>query len=270
MSKFQNLFPWSREANSLSEEQRKKRLLWFIIFIAAAIMLIASLVVLIIKLVPEKEEYHQFKNDITSSDEEALLPENPINFEAVKEQNSEVCAWIQVDGTIIDYPILQSGDDNVEDYYLNHGLDGKYSSAGAIYIQKCNNANFLDQNTLIYGHNMLNGTMFAQLKKFRNKDFFDENRYIYIYTPKHIFKYEIFSAFVYDDRHILNAFNFQLHNEYQAFIDECLNPTSFTKQVLEDAEVYTSDRIITLSTCTGNDSERYLVVGVLVEDTVTK
>ena len=84
-----------------------------------------------------------------------------------------------------------------------------------------------------------------------------------------ILKYEIVSAFVYDDRHILNSFNFNIENECQAFFDECMNPTSLTKQVLEGATLDTNDNIITLSTCTSNDSERYLVIGKLVSDTVT-
>ncbi|MBQ8267468.1 MAG: class B sortase, partial [Clostridia bacterium] len=79
----------------------------------------------------------------------------------------------------------------------------------------------------------------------------------------------VISAFVYDDRHILNSFNFDVENERQEFFDECVNPTSFTKQVLEGATLDTDDKIITLSTCTSNDSERYLVIGRLVSDTQT-
>ena len=117
---------------------------------------------------------------------------------------------------------------------------------------------------------MLNGTMFGQLKKFRGKDFFNENREIYIYTPGHIKKYEIVSAFVYDDRHIINSFNFNIETSRMQFFDECLNPSSLTKQVLEGATLDKDDKIITLSTCTSNESERYLVVGKLVSDTITR
>ena len=106
-------------------------------------------------------------------------------------------------------------------------------------------------------------------KQFCNKEFFDEHRTIFLYTPGHILEYEIISAFVYDDRHILNSFNFDVESERQEFFDECVNPTSFTKQVLEGATLDTDDKIITLSTCTSNDSERYLVIGKLVSDTRT-
>ena len=254
------------------KQNKKKRLLWLIVFIITLVLFIASVVVLIIRLIPPKSEgeYDKFKNEVTSAVEEGILPDNPINFDAAWEYNPDVCAWIQVDGTTIDYPILQSSDEAVEDFYLNHGLDGEYARAGSIYIQKCNRSKFTDANTVVYGHNMANGTMFWQLRNFRNKEFFDQNRYIYVYTPGHILKYEIFSAFVYDKRHVLNAFNFQIDEDYQAFLDECFNPTSFTKQVNDSVAVTTDDRIITLSTCTNNTEERYLVVGVLIEDTKTK
>jgi sortase B len=218
-----------------------------------------------------KSDYSEYRNATSDlSTMESNLSENPIDFESVKQQNTEVCGWIKVDGTDIDYPILQSGINTEEDYYLSHTLDGKKRTSGAIYIQQVNNKDFTDPNTVIYGHNMLNGTMFAQLKRFRNEDFFKQNRNIYIYTPKHIKEYEIFSAFVYDDRHIVNSFNFHIDESYQDFLNDCLKPRSFVKNVLENAEVTTKDKIITLSTCTGNETERYLVVAVLKDDKLTK
>ena len=106
-------------------------------------------------------------------------------------------------------------------------------------------------------------------KQFCKKEFFDQHRKIFIYTPGHILEYEIISAFVYDDRHILNSFNFNIESERQKFFDECVNPSSLTKQVLEGATLDTNDKIITLSTCVGNDAQRYLVVGKLISDTKT-
>ncbi len=248
--------------------KNNKKIIYYIAIAVAAALLLVALIMLGIKLFGGKEDFGDYKNPISSTVSN-VLPSNPIDFEAVQAQNSDVCAWIQVDGTIIDYPIMQSSPDADDNYYLDHDINGSVKRAGSIYIQKLNSKEFDDPNTLIYGHNMLNGTMFGQLKKFRNKDFFDQNRNIYIYTPGHILKYEIISAFVYDDRHIMNSFNFNIENECQEFFDECINPTSFTKQVLEGATLTTDDNIITLSTCTSNDSERYLVVGKLVSDTIT-
>lgn len=255
-------------SNSESDKNRKKIIYYILIGLASAALAIV-LVWLGFKFFGIKEDYDEYKNDPASSTVSTILPANPIDFAAIQEQNSDVCAWIQVDGTVIDYPILQSSPEADDNYYLDHDINGTVKRAGSIYIQKLNQKDFSDPNTLIYGHNMLNGTMFGQLKKFKNKDFFQENRNIYIYTPGHILHYEIISAFVYDDRHIMNSFNFDIENECQEFFDECINPTSFTKQVLEGATLTTSDNIITLSTCTSNDAERYLVIGKLVSDTKT-
>lgn len=249
----------------------KRNILWLVLFSAAVALLITAIVLLVNFLVPQKptNEYEKYKNPVVDVVDE--LPANPINFEAAQAENPEICAWIQIDGIdVIDYPILQSGENRQEDFYLDHNVKGESARTGAIYIQKYNNKDITDRNTIIYGHNMLNGTMFGQLKKFRNKNFFEENRYIHLYTPGHAYKYEILSAFAYDDRHLLNAFNFSTTEDFQAFINECKSPTSLTRQVREELEVGLSDRLITLSTCTSNETERYLIVAVMVEDTLTK
>lgn len=250
---------------------KNNKIIYYIAIAVAAALLLASIITLCVKFFGGREDFGDYKNNIlTSSNTSTVLPANPIDFKAIQAENPDVCAWIQVDGIdIIDYPILQSSPEADDNFYLDHDINGAQKRAGSIYIQKLNHKDFSDPNTLIYGHNMLNGTMFGQLKKFKTKAFFEENRNIYIYTPGHILQYEIISAFVYDDRHILNSFNFDMENECQEFFDECINPSSFTKQVLEGATLTTDDNIITLSTCTSNDSERYLVVGKLINDTKT-
>ena len=122
----------------------------------------------------------KYKNDgstIVSSDTSTVLPANPIDFEAIQAENPDVCAWIQIPGIdTIDYPILRSSADMDDNYYLNHDIHKNQAFAGAIYIQKLNHKDFSDSNTLIYGHDMLNGTMFGKLRKFRDKEFFDKFR----------------------------------------------------------------------------------------------
>lgn len=253
------------------KKPQNNKIIYYIAIAVAAAALLASIILLCVKLFGGRENFDDYKNPIsTNSTVSTVLPANPINFAEIQEKNPDVCAWIQIPGIdIIDYPIMQSSVEADDNYYLDHDINGDARRAGSIYIQKLNHKDFTDQNTLIYGHNMLNGTMFGQLKKFRNRAFFDENRTIFVYTPDQILEYEIISAFVYDDRHIMNSFNFNIENECQEFFDECVNPTSFTKQVLDGAELTTADKIITLSTCTSNDSERYLVIGKLVKSTKT-
>ena len=117
---------------------------------------------------------------------------------------------------------------------------------------------------------MKNRTMFGSLKDFRFKEnFFEENRKFYVYTPGHILTYEIYSAFVYDDRHILNSFDFSDDEQFADFISQTTNPKTMTKKVREGVSIDTDDKLVVLSTCTGIKTERYLVVGVLVDDQPT-
>lgn len=263
----------SKHSNTPEGENKtfNKKIIYYIAIAVAAALLLVSIIMLCIKFFGGKEDFGDYKNPIsTNSTASTVLPANPINFAEIQDKNPDVCAWIQIPGIdIIDYPILQSSVEADDNYYLDHDINGSQKRAGSIYIQKLNHDDFADPNTLIYGHNMLNGTMFGQLKKFRNRAFFEEHRTIFVYTPGQILEYEIISAFVYDDRHILNSFNFNIENECQEFFDECVNPSSFTHQVLEGASLTTDDKIITLSTCTSNDSERYLVVGKLIKTTKT-
>lgn len=262
----------------------------YISLISVAALLIALSAYLLIDYLvpPPKPDYSSLKNtnvtipttpqaeDVAPED----LPENPINFAALSQQYPNAVAWIQMPGIpTIDYPIMMSTPEMDDNFYLDHNIDGDKAKEGAIYIQKVNQSRYFDEpNTVIYGHNMGNGTMFGQLKKFKNEDFFNDtentsapnNRTIYVFTPNHILQYEVISAFVYDDRHIINSFDFQNEEKRMEFFNTCLNPNTTTKNVLEGATLSQDDKIITLSTCTANDSKRYLVVGKLVYDFKTK
>lgn len=204
-------------------------------------------------------------NDLSSVE----LIENPINFNELEEQNSDIYAWITVPNTKIDYPILQSySEDDL--FYIDHDINKKYSAAGSIFTQKLNQQDFSDPNTVIYGHNMKNGSMFRHLHKFKDKDFFEENEYFYIYTRGHIFTYRIFAAYDYDSRHILNSFDFSDKEVYAEYIEYITNPKSIYKNTRE-VDLTTDDRIVTLSTCLANNqpNKRYLVQGVLIKDEPT-
>lgn len=261
-------------------EKKPKKIFWMIVLIAAAMLVAACAVLLILRFLPDNTDLSSFKNDTSQSDalnsvssaesSDAAAADNPIDFAALQASNSDVCGWIQIPGTIIDYPVVQSAADEPEDFYLDHDINKKYKADGCIYIQKMNYRDFSDPNTVIYGHDLINGKMFSQLRRFKRSGFFNENRTMYIYIPGHILTYDIFSAFVYDDRHILNSYNFYKADEYAAFLKEALDPASMVRNVREGANVTTEDRIITLSTCTDRAGERYLVEGVLINDEITR
>ncbi len=263
----------------MSSQHKNKRRAWQIVLIIALLMLAASLCGLLVYFLPQfiipeptapSVDIPPTSATSTGAVSGELLPENPIDFAALQAKNPETVAWIKIPDTVIDYPIMQSGNDREENYYLNHNSHGVAERAGSIYIQKINAPDFTNPNTVIYGHNMASGKMFAAIRRYQHKDFFDNHRYITVYTSEHILTYEVYSAFVYDNRHILNSFNFFVEDEYNAFLQQTLNPASMTRQVRENVSVTTNARIITLSTCTGRSSERFLVIGVLVNDQQTQ
>ena len=209
--------------------------------------------------------------DNTSSlqNSEEVLPDNPIDFEALKQLNTDIYAYIKIPGTVIDYPVVQATDMK-DDFYLNHGVDRKYKFAGAIFSEKKNGKKFSDRNTVLYGHNMLNGTMFQNLHKFRNAQFFEENEYIYIYTPGHILTYRIIAAYKYDSRHLLNTIDYSDNTVFEDYLNYIKNPTSMMVNKRE-VELDLDSKILTLSTCIGDEKDyRYLVQGVLIKDERTK
>lgn len=199
----------------------------------------------------------------TRTPEEEKAPvEIPIDFEALKEKNPDVCAWITVPGTEVDYPVLQSSED--DSYYLTHTIDGKEAPEGAIYTESLNSRDFTDPNTVIYGHNMKNDSMFGSLHLFEDKEFFDEHRDLTIYLPDQILHYRIFGAYVYDNRHILESFDFRDPVQFQGYLDSVFQLKSMSNNLDSSIQVTSDDKIVTLSTCNGNDEQRYLVQAVLI------
>ena len=197
-------------------------------------------------------------------DDGKIIVETPMDFDELEKVNPDIYAWIKVDGTVVDYPVLQSATE--KSYYLSHNVDKKKSSYGAIYTQYYNSKDFEDYNTVVYGHNMLNGTMFGTLKRFRDKKFFEKNKNITVYMRGRILKYEIFAAYVFDDRHILMSFDFDDEKDRQLYLDTIHEFKSISSFFREGTEVNSKDKLITLSTCTSKDNERYIVQGVLVYD----
>lgn len=193
------------------------------------------------------------------------IPEKEVDFADLQENtNGDIYAWIHIPDTKIDYPVLQHPTDN--SYYLNHNLDGSRGYPGCIYTEDYNKKDFTDSNTVLYGHNMKNGTMFAGLHKYGDSEYLEEHPYIYIYTEEGLLAYEIFAAYQSGDEHILYAHDgFEDRKVYGKYLEEILNMRSMGSVLKEGAEVTEDSRIITLSTCiSGKPDNRFLVQGVLL------
>ncbi len=250
-----------------------KKRFWRIAAVVSATVCAVAIILLTVNITSMQNNRKAAKklsskvHTITSS--VASTVKNPIDFDTLKKENDDIYGWIKVPNTQIDYPIVQSYSED-DSFYLNHNIEKKYDINGSIYTEKLNSKDFNDPNTVIYGHNMLDGSMFQNLHKFRDKDFFNKNRYFYIYTENHILKYEIFSAYKYDDRHILNSFDFSDEKVFAEYLSEAQSPKSLEVNTRK-ATLNTDSRIVTLSTCIGNETAyRYLVQGVLTDDTVTE
>ena len=140
-----------------------------------------------------------------------------IDLEALRSENKDVVGWIEIPDTEISYPLMQGDDDA---YYLKHTFSGNTNSAGSIFIEALNSPDFTDLHTIIYGHNMKNGSMFADLHKYEDRAFFDANPYVYVYMPEKTLKYHIFAATPFDDRYLLGSYNFSDQMEFEEYLDE--------------------------------------------------
>jgi sortase B len=190
-------------------------------------------------------------------------PIRKIEFETLLEQNPEISAWIEIPGTKIDYPVVQ-GEDNV--FYLDHDALLEENVEGAIFVDAENTPGFSDRNTILYGHRMNNGNMFAGLHAFSDPAFFEENRVIYLYFPDGTrTEYEIFAAYETGDEYILGEWDFASDSDFSAYLEQ-IGADDENANVRE-IEVGMEDKILTLSTCVrGEDEKRYLVQAVLRPD----
>ena len=220
-----------------------------------------------------KEDYENLRQEVSKEEnineetetEESVSITIPIDFETLWEKNKDIYAWLSIEGTEIEYPILQHPDD--DEYYLNHTVDKKSGLPGSIYTEPTyNGTDFSDRNTLIYGHNMKNGTMFGQLDKYKDPTYLKEHNTIVIYTPEHIYTYKVFASITYDNRHIMYSFDFDKKSGMQEFLDSIRKVNNLNTYIDETIEVTSSDRIITLSTCNGNKKQRFLVEAVLIDE----
>lgn len=190
--------------------------------------------------------------------------EIPIDFEALWEQNPDIYAWIYIEDTPVDYPILQSDEDD-PDYYLEHTVDYVEGLPGSIFTESnYNGTDMTDNVTIIYGHNMRNDTMFGILNEYQDSEYREEHSEIIIYTPENIFTYEIIFTVTYNNHRIPYYFDIDTEEGYAAFWESVTTEYYSPTWISDEYEFSTDDKMIVLSTCNGNSSQRYLVGAVLV------
>lgn len=193
------------------------------------------------------------------------IPEKNIDWDALKTENPDIYAWIYIPNTQVDYPIVQHPTD--DSYYLNHNLDGSEGYPGCIYSESLNKTDFTDPNTVLYGHDMNDGSMFATLHNFEDNQFFEENCFIYIYTPQKNYAYEIYAATEFNDYHILHAYDFQSEASFNQFLNDVENTRTMTSHKRDGIGVAYGRKLLTLSTCIATKPDkRWIVTAVLIND----
>ncbi len=256
-----------------------------IVFYCSIAVLIAATGVIVLYLYRQSENssvYEDLPNQVITSPAATPKPAgqpsaepsaepyvSPIDFEALWEINSDIYAWIEIPGTNVAYPVVQHPTDDT--YYLNHTIDGKSGLPGSIYTESSvNGKDFSDYNTIIYGHNMRSaGTMFNGLLNYRDAAFMEENGEIVLYTPDAEYHYQIFAAVTYSNAYIPYYYDSGTQSGRQAYLDSLTSIRDMNSHVLTNVEVTSDSRLLSLSTCVENVSERlekrFLVVAVLAE-----
>ena len=190
-----------------------------------------------------------------------LKPPIEVDFDKLKSVNEDVVGWIYVDALPdISYPIVKGKDNQT---YLHQTYEKNYNFAGTIFVDYENSGDFSDCNTLVYGHNMKNGSMFGHLKKFREDDkLYKQDKYFWILTPERNYRYEIITAYTTS----VNSDTYTLFKgpgeEFEKYLETI---KGYSEIKTDDTDLTIKDRIVTLSTCTGNESTRFVVQGKRVD-----
>lgn len=160
---------------------------------------------------------HRDRLENQQTAKQAQTKQTVIDFDALKKINPDVVSWITIPGTNIDYPLLQGKDNN---QYLHKDMEGRDSAAGAIFLDHGDKADLSSRHNIIYGHHMKNGTMFKDIVKYKDQQYFDEHQDIILYTPDREIHLKALAAVVANPDAIRRKIDFQSWEEFTSYIEE--------------------------------------------------
>ena len=179
-----------------------------------------------------------------------------MDFSALRQQNPDVLGWILIPGTRVSYPVVQGTDNS---YYLDHTWRGGKNSVGAIFMDYRNSGDLSDFNTIIYGHRMNNRSMFGTLSQYKSRSYWQAHPYVYLTDDSGTHRYEIFAAGEVSVDSDVYRLGLRSDSSRQSFLDSCLALSALNTGVTP----HTYDKVLTLSTCTGNGhATRWVVQAV--------
>ncbi len=191
---------------------------------------------------------------VEEKNEDENKEESKVDFNKLKEQNSDAVAWIKVNNTNIEYPVVKGSNNS---FYLNHNFDKSNNSAGWIFADYRNKFDNTDKNIVIYGHNMKDNSMFGSLKNILNSDWYDneENTNITLYTENEKCIYKVFSIYEIESENYYIKTEFSDDNNFEQFVK-----TIKKRSIKEfNIDVSKDDNILTLSTCANNNKYRVVL-----------
>ncbi len=192
------------------------------------------------------------------ADEPEQIPETlpQVDFAALQSINPDMVGWIIIEGTNINYPVVQGADNQ---YYLRHLFTGEYNVSGCIFLDSRNASGFTDWHSILYGHHMGNGTMFNDLTDYKEQSFFDSHPSALLLTPNGNYRIDFFSGYVVDVKADAWQMNFGT-DEFAAWLQKVKGKSLFQSDVIPEP----TDKVLTLSTCSYEfDNARFVLHGVL-------
>ena len=271
----------------MMKKESKRKVIYFLIYTILAILITLSIIYIINIFLDKKQAIQESKlldkieinenqvnetiteeivNESTQENiEETINQENEriLKVQKLQEENPDIVGWLEIEGTSINYPVLQ-GDDN--EYYMTHNYKKQKSKNGSIFLTKDYNWSIPSSNLLIYGHNLSNGTMFQELLKYEKEDFYKKHPIIRFTTNNEDAEYEIISAFksrVYykSEKNVFRYYYFvnaKTEAEYNEFVKKKKKASLYNI----DKTAQYGDQLITLSTCSYHvEDGRFAVVG---------
>lgn len=235
---------------------------------AAIVLCLALLLFSAAQLYGYWQEGHQSEEVYTQLSQEVQLPQSDlaeeeniswpeVDFSALWETGPQIVGWLTCEGTQIHYPVVQ-GEDN--DYYLTHLPDGSYNPGGSLFLDCRAAADFSDAHSIIYGHYMKNGTMFADLTGYKEQAFYDAHPRMLLVTPEGRFTVELFSGYVASVEESAWELDFSAQEEWKLWLEETRERSVFQSEVQPSLQ----DKVLTLSTCSYEfENARFVVHGIL-------
>lgn len=214
------------------------------------------------------EEYVKLPEVPEDDSEEMLVPSESgetestrwwpdVDFEALREINPDLVGWLYIEGTEINYPVVQGADNQ---YYLKHLFTGEWNSSGCIFLDARNSTDLLDRNSILYGHHMKDGSMFHGLMEYKSQEYYDEHPTVLFLTPDANYEVKIFAGYVASVDADAWTVGFSSDLEFKEWLRRARERSCFTSEITPAV----TDRILTLSTCSYEfNNARFVLLGIL-------